>query len=100
MALVFFHADVAVALKFTVTKPDGTAYDLTGSTVTLRTERTDGTTASFSCTVTDALNGKCERIVAAGDFTPGSYRAQLKVTTGPAVFHTDVFAILVAEALP
>lgn len=94
--LLFFEADAGLTVTFSVVKPDGTPYNLTGATVTWVVEGV----GSFACTVTDPTGGVCTRTVAAADFTrPGRYRAQLKVTSGSSVFHSHIFTVQVSEPL-
>lgn len=94
---IFFNKDNGVLLKFTMTKEDDTALNLTGGTVQLLAEGVSG--SPFSCTITDAVNGKVERTVAANDFKTGTYRSQLKATIGGTIFHSDIFVINVSAAL-
>lgn len=93
----FFDDDVGVVLTFTVLKPDGTPQNLTSATVTLLAEDVAG--SPFSCTVTDAANGVCTRTVQSGDFSGGTYRAQLKIVSGSNTYHTEIFVIQVGTAL-
>lgn len=100
---LFFNKDVGVILKFVLNKPDGTAQDLTGGTVTLLVVA-DATGVAvtgspFATTITDAVNGKVEKTVAANDFPTGMYRAQLKAVVGANTFHSDVFFLHVSAAL-
>lgn len=97
--VLFFHKDSQVNLDFTLLNPDGTKYNLTGSTVDLLAQPERGAALTFSCSVIDAVNGLCRRVVAVGDFAAGPYQAQIRVTNGPAVFHTVYFRILIGKAI-
>lgn len=95
----FFNKDVAVLLKFEINNPDGTDRDLTGATVTLRTEDTSGTIKSFTCTITDATTGKCQYSTTTDDFAEGTYRAQVRAVFASQTYHTEVFTIKVGKAI-
>ena len=70
--------DVGVVLDFTVQKPDATAYDLTGATVTLLS----GTFAAKACSIVNAAAGTCRLTTIAEEFgTAGAtYSSRLKVS--------------------
>lgn len=97
--VIFFDEDAQVNLDFTILNPDGTAYNLTGATVSLLAKPERGSALTFACTLQDAPNGKARRVVAADDFAAGPYQAQLRVTTGSVVFHSVYFRVLVGKAI-
>ena len=73
------------AFTLTATK-DGTAWDLTGATVTLTLHKPDGTSLSKSATVTDGPNGKAAYTSVAADLDQtGTWYRVWKVESGSVV---------------
>lgn len=91
-----FDLDSQAVLTFTILQRDGSPYNLTGSTVTMRVEGL----GSFACTITNAAGGIVTRTVVAGDFPIAArYKAQLRAVNGSTVFNSDIFFIQVAETV-
>lgn len=93
--VLFFNADVGATLEFTILEADGTPYDITGDTITLLVEGVD----EFSCTVIDGPTGRADYVVAANDFQPGTYRAQIKTVVGAVTLHSPHFHIQVGQVV-
>lgn len=99
--LVFFDNDVEVVLEFTLKNPDGSVRNLTGDTITMEVEAatTRDKAGSFACTIVDGPNGRCDRTVAAGDFSAGTYFAQIKDVKGTITLHSEAFMLQVGRAV-
>lgn len=93
--VLLFNADVGATLQFTILKGDGTPYDITGDTVTLLVEGID----EFACSVIDGPTGRADYVVAANDFQPGTYRAQIKTVVGGVTLHSPHFHIQVGQVV-
>lgn len=96
-------ADYGYAIAFTVQDSTGTAYNLTGYTVTLRVwEEYLNTPKSLftgACTITVAASGTCSYSVASGNFpSVGTYKAELELTKTSVVESTASFTIEVKES--
>lgn len=84
MDIVVSKGDYGKPINFTCKQSDGSIYDLTGYTVTLKVWAV-GSSASpiveAECTVDDADAGTCHYTVQDGDFdTAGDYLAELELT--------------------
>lgn len=92
---LFFDEDVGATLAFTILTPSGDAYNLTGGDVFLLVDRL----GEFICTITDAVLGLAEKVVAADEFPAGVYRAQIRTEIGGVILHSNVFNIQVSAAI-
>lgn len=97
--VVFFHKDANVSLEFSLKNPDGTTYNLTDASVSLLVKPERGSTITKTAVVTNANEGKATVTIGASTFSAGPYSAQVRVTSGPIVLHSQVFRIMVAEAI-
>jgi len=101
MSLVVKKGNYGFLFEFTVKKADGTAFDLTGYTVTLKVWKDSTTQFTAACTITDAASGKCQYQVTSGDFDAvGQYLAELELTKTGFVEDTETFQITVTETAP
>ena len=95
-------SDYGFDIDFTVQDSSGSAYDLTGYTVTLKvwSPGVPGTLLiDDSCTIDDASSGTCHYSVSSGDFdTVGIYHGELELTQAGIVESTEVFGITVSES--
>lgn len=96
----FFDSDAGVNLSFTLVTPDGvTPVDLTTSTVTLRVENLAASPIG-GFVLDSPTTGVCHVIIPGGVFTPGTYRAQVRVFYGSSAdFHSDVFLLNCAKGI-
>ena len=87
-------------MNFIVYHADGSVYDLTGFTVTLKVWL-DGTLLfSGQCMIVNGPQGKCKYTVASGNFaTEGKFLAELELTKTGWVEDTDTFEIQVAPTM-
>ncbi len=111
--LSFYQSDGPVALKFTVTHPSGTAFDLTGYTVTLNLYSAGNTlVGTVACSVTNAGAGQCQvAVMGSGQgisFPFGLPRALpvgrltgvLHLTTPMASYRSEPFTLLIRPDTP
>ena len=94
--------DKGFPLTFTVQEDDGSAYDLTAYTVTLKVWR-QGIPGSpiieSGCTISDAANGECYYIIQATDFTEkGDYLLELELTKTGVIESTRYYTLEVTES--
>lgn len=94
--------DYGYYLNFIVQKSDGTAYDLTGYTITLKVWRAgspDILIMSGACDIVTAASGICKYLVASGDFDDlGRYEAELELTKVDVKESTKTFEIIMKES--
>lgn len=86
---------------FEIKKADGTAYNLTDYTVTIKVW--DGGALKFSgaCSVTDAAAGLCKYTPASDDFdTVGEYYGELELTKAGVIVDTETFTVKVIPTAP
>jgi len=91
-------------LNFTLQDSNGTAIDLTGSTIKLKVQQIGSTALKFEgmMTIVEAGEGKCKYQVQEGDFdTVGRHYAEIEVTftTGQILTFPDI-VIIVEPELP
>lgn len=82
--------DTAPRLSFTLTQ-DGSPIDLTGSTVRLKLRKYGSTTnlLSRTCTIADAVGGRCYYDWQSGDLAnTGAHRAEVEITFADARVQT------------
>lgn len=97
--------DKGYPLDFTLKNNDGTAYDLTGASLTFLVQLATDPAIKFSKPMVatgSPTAGTCRYSVDTGDFDlPGAYNAQIQVVTpaGVKVTWNDI-GIFAAEALP
>ena len=84
-------SDFGTLFRATVTKQDGSAYDITGQTVTFRFAKPDGTTTDKTATVTDGPNGVASWTSTSGFLDQaGRWRWQAVMVNGSSsTFRTD-----------
>ncbi len=94
--------DKGYNLGFTITDSAGTAFNLTGYTITLKVWRTDrpGTLlVNGTCTPVSEPAGTCRYAIATSDFlTTGKFMAELELTAAGVIESTENFIIEVRES--
>ncbi|MEE9215692.1 MAG: hypothetical protein V3U54_13135 [Thermodesulfobacteriota bacterium] len=84
VALDFIEENTKEGIDFVIKDAnDDSVVDITDTTITFFVFDEDFTTLLFSkaCTITDAVNGKCNYTPASGDFSggDGNFKSQLKI---------------------
>jgi hypothetical protein len=96
------RGDKGYTLTFTVNDSAGSAFNLTGYTVTLkvwRSGRSDRVLVNSACTITDAANGTCTYTLAAGDVPVAEQLDFVLVLTKSGVEEkTETYTLDVTEA--
>lgn len=103
MSIEIKKGNYGIDLEFEVKNPDGTPFDLTGYTVTLKVWKPGKATLSLSatCEIIDAANGKCRYTVKEGDFQEvGDFYAELELTKAGVCIDTETFGIKVVRTAP
>lgn len=95
--------DVGYDINFTLQDANGSAFDLSGATLTFRAQLEGSTTAgvSGSGTVVGAEAGTCKYTPTGTDFaTAGRYYAEVEVTIGQQVITFGDIVIIAQHQLP
>ena len=103
MVQTITKGDYGYDLNFTVVDSDGTAVNLTSSTITFKMALPDSTTAFLSeeATIVGAEAGTCKYTVADGDMdTAGTYNAELQIAWSGKVQTATMADIEIVEDLP
>lgn len=94
--------DFGYDLNFTITDSDGTAYNLTGYTATLKVwAKGDPSTLTVDAptTLVVAASGTCKYEIVDGDFgSKGFYNFELELTKAGAEESTQVYELEVTES--
>lgn len=95
--------DTAPRLSLTLTQ-DGSPIDLTGATVRLKLRKQGATSNVFSrtCTIADAVAGRCYYDWQSGDLAnKGSYRGEIEITFSDGKVQTceDLLKFLIRDEL-
>jgi hypothetical protein len=100
--LIIPQGDKGYDINFTVQDSDGTAYDLTDYTVTLKVWKpgVSGTLiVNAACTVDDASAGTCHYTVVAGTFTSrAKYKLELELTKSGVRESTENYDLQIEES--
>ena len=100
--LTISKGDFGFDLSFTITESDGTAYNLTPYTITLKVwAKGDPSTLTVdaACTPVIAASGTCKYTVVTGDFnTKGFYNFEIELTKAGAEESTQVYELEVTES--
>lgn len=92
--------DVGTVIEFTLCDESGELHDLTGTTVTVRFQRPDGSTFERELSITDATGGIATYTTEAGEFDQvGTWRIQPVVESGAGRWHGTVQRIRVHRNL-
>ncbi len=93
--LTIFSEEIGKRFQFTIKDEDGDLVDLTGATVDLLVF---GHPEKGPLALPDPVNGRADYDTLEGDFEPGTYQAQLRVTFSPSsLFLTNEFTLKVGE---
>jgi len=94
--------DKGFYINFTVKNADGTAFDLTGYTITLKVwaSSVPGTlVVSGACSIVVAAAGTCRYLVTATDFTTiNNYFLELELTQAGVIESTRKYTLEVTES--
>jgi len=96
------QGDYGYPLAFTITEDDGTAYNLTGYTVTMKVwfkGRRGDPIVTGTCTNDVEADGTCHYTVVQYDFdSKGDYRIELELTKAGVVESTRHYTLKVEES--
>lgn len=99
----YVQNDYGSPLAFNLQNADGSAFDLTGYSVTFRAQfgNTSGTKVSGAMAVTGAAAGACTYTPQAADFDEaGSYNVQITATGASSAVTWNDIVVLAEPALP
>ena len=101
--LVVKKGDKGYTITYPVTNDDGTAYDLSGKTVTLKVwypGDPETIVATGACTTGTPTLGICTYTIGASDFASNNvrYEAEIEITASGVVVNTLSFKIVVKES--